>query len=196
MVGSTILFSPFECAATRPTLNAILLRSQLQFHHGCSSWIWGSTYIAIVYESKVQWSKLSDFKARFQTNWFTWSCAYNTAIRLMMTALCPLLQAQNFHHKLLILLEAVNGCKLSSHTHQSHDFFMYDWPAYHQVAALNGVIEPQASGCLHWHIMLYSSVLSPELLEKATAAPIEVQTRVADMLDSITHTKLHLEIHQ
>jgi hypothetical protein len=44
--------------------------------------------------------------------------------------------------------------------------------------------------------MLYSSVLSPELLEKATAAPIELQTQVADMLDNITHTKLHPEIHQ
>jgi hypothetical protein len=32
------------------------------------------------------------------------------------------------------------------------------------------VIEPQQDGCLHWHIMLYSSVLSPELLEQAAAA--------------------------
>jgi hypothetical protein len=35
---------------------------------------------------------------------------------------------------------------------------------------VNGVIEPQQDGRLHWHIMLYSSVLSPELLEKAAAA--------------------------
>ena len=31
--------------------HAILLPNWLKFHHGCSSWIWGSTDIAIVYES-------------------------------------------------------------------------------------------------------------------------------------------------
>ncbi len=51
-----------------------------------------------------------------------------------------------------------------------HDSFQYDQCAYHCIAAFNGVIEPQQDGCLHWHIILYSSVLSPELLEKAAAA--------------------------
>jgi hypothetical protein len=58
------------------------------------------------------------------------------------------------------------------------------------------VIEPQQDGRLHWHIMLYSSVLSPELLEKATAAPMKLQTQVAEMLDSITCTTLPPDIHQ
>jgi hypothetical protein len=44
--------------------------------------------------------------------------------------------------------------------------------------------------------MLYSSVLSPELLQQAAAAPIKLQTQVAIMLDSITHTKLCPEVHQ
>jgi hypothetical protein len=39
-------------------------------------------------------------------------------------------------------------------------------------------------------------VLCPELLERAAAAPIKLQKQVADMLDSITHTKLCLEVHQ
>jgi hypothetical protein len=80
------------------------------------------------------------------------------------------LEAQNFHHKLQILLEAIIGCKTSSETRPSHDSFQYDQRAYHRIAAFNGVIEPQQDGCLHWHIMLYSSVLSPELLEKVAAA--------------------------
>ena len=45
-------------------------------------------------------------------------------------------------------------------------------------------------------MMVYSSVLCPELLERAAAAPIELQTQVADMLDSITHTRLCPEVHQ
>ncbi len=58
------------------------------------------------------------------------------------------------------------------------------------------MIEPQQDGCLHWHIMLYSSVLSPELLEKAATAPTKLQTQVAEMLDSITCTTLPPNIHQ
>ncbi len=38
---------------------------------------------------------------------------------------------------------------------------------------------PQQDGCLYWHIMIYSSVLSPELLEKAVAA----SSVVGKMLD-------------
>jgi hypothetical protein len=38
----------------------------------------------------------------------------------------PFLEAQNFHHKLQILLEAIIGCKTSSETRWSHDYFQYD----------------------------------------------------------------------
>ncbi len=86
-----------------------------------------------------------------------------------MTNQRPFLEAQNFHHKLQNLLEAIIGCKTSLETHRSHDYVQYDWRAYHRIAAFNGVIEPQQDGHLHWHIILYSSVLSPELLENAAA---------------------------
>jgi hypothetical protein len=119
-----------------------------------------------------------------------------TAIRMRMTKLCPLLEPQNFHHKLRILLEAVIGCKSSSDTRRSHDYLQYKHRAYHHIAAFSGVIEPQQDGRLHWHIMLYLSVLSPELLEKAAAAPTKLQTQVAEMLDSITCTTLPPDIHQ
>ncbi len=82
-----------------------------------------------------------------------------TSICMGMTKQQPYLEAQNVHHKLQNLLEAIIGCKSSSETRQSHDYFQYDRHAYHCIAAFNGVIEPQQDGCLHWHIVLYSSVL-------------------------------------
>ncbi len=59
------------------------------------------------------------------------------------------------------------------------------------------MIEPQQDGRLHWHIMLYSSVLSPELLEKAAAASsMALQSQIGKMLDSITCTTVPCDIHQ
>ncbi len=59
------------------------------------------------------------------------------------------------------------------------------------------MIEPQQNGHLHWHIMLYSSVLSPELLEKAAAASsMALQSQIAKMLDSITCTTVPCVINQ
>jgi hypothetical protein len=119
-----------------------------------------------------------------------------TAIHVKMTKLRPLLEAQNFYHKLCILLTAVIGCKSSLDTRQSHDYLQYKRCAYHRIAAFSGVIEPQQDGHLHWHIMLYLSVLSPELLEKAAAALTKLQTQVAEMLDTIACTTLPPDIHQ
>jgi hypothetical protein len=110
-----------------------------------------------------------------------------------MTKQQPFLEAQNFHHKLQILLEAIIGCKKSSETSRSHDYFQYDQCTDHRIAAFNGVIDPQQDGCLHWHIMLYLSVLSPELLEKAAAASsMALQSQIHKMLDSITCTTIHV----
>ncbi len=59
------------------------------------------------------------------------------------------------------------------------------------------MIEPQQDDGLHWHIMLYSSVLSPELLEKAAAASsMALQSQFNKMLDSITCTTVPCDIHQ
>jgi hypothetical protein len=114
-----------------------------------------------------------------------------------MTKQRPFLEAQHFYHKLQILLEAIIGCKTSLETHWSHDYFQYDQHACHRIAAFNGVIKPQQDGCLHWHIMLYSSVLSPELLEKtAAASSMVLQTQIDKMLDSITCTTVPCDIHQ
>ncbi len=107
---------------------------------------------------------------------------------MRMTKQRPFSEAQNFHHTLQILLEAIIGCKTTLDSRRSHDYFQYDWRAYHRIAAFNGVIEPQQDGRLHWHIMLYSSVLSPELLEKAAAASsMALQSQIGNMLDSQYH---------
>ncbi len=59
------------------------------------------------------------------------------------------------------------------------------------------MIEPQQDGRLHRHIMLHSSVLSPELLEKAAAASsMALQAQIGNMLDSITCTTVPCDIHQ
>ncbi len=59
------------------------------------------------------------------------------------------------------------------------------------------MIEPQQDGRLHLHIMLYSSVLSPELLEKAAAAlSMALQSQISNMLDSITFTTVPCDILQ
>jgi hypothetical protein len=120
-----------------------------------------------------------------------------TSIRMHMTKQLPFLEAQNFHHKSQILIEAIIGCKTSSETCRSHDYFQYNQCAYHCIAAFNHVIELQQDGCLHWHIMLYSSVLSPESLEKAAAASsMALQTQIGKMLESITGTTIPCDIHQ
>ncbi len=57
------------------------------------------------------------------------------------------------------------------------------------------MIEPQQDGRLHWHIMLYSSVLSPELLEKAAdASSMALQSQIGNMLDSITCTTVSYHV--
>ncbi len=90
-----------------------------------------------------------------------------------------------------------SNAKTSYETRRSHDYFQYDRCAYHRIAAFNGVIEPQLDGRLHWHIMLYSSVLSPELLEKGAAATSKSsQCQIGSMLDSITCMTVPCNIHQ
>jgi hypothetical protein len=49
-----------------------------------------------------------------------------TSIRMRMTNQQPFLEAQNFNHKLQILLEAIIGYKTSLETRWSHGYFQYD----------------------------------------------------------------------
>jgi hypothetical protein len=198
MVGSEIPYSLIKRAVTQPKLNA------MQFRYGVgSNFITGAPpkfedllTLQLCMNEKFNNPHCHISKQGFKQVNLPDQVCNETAIHMRMTTLCPFLEAQNFHHKLRILLEAVIGCKSPSDTRQSHDYLQYKRCAYHHIAAFSGVIEPQQDGHLHWHIMLYLSVLSPELLEQAAAAPTKLQTQVAEMLDSITCTTLPPNIHQ
>jgi hypothetical protein len=198
MMGSRIPYSPFKRAETRPKLNA------MQFRYGVgSNFITGAPLefkdlltLQLCMNPKFNNLNCHISKQGFKQVNLPDQVCNETAIHMRMTKLCPLLEAQHFHHKLRILLNAIIGCKSSSDTRQSHDYLQYEHCAYHQIAAFSGVIEPKQDGHLHWHIMLYLIVLSPELLEKAAAAPTKLQTQVAEILGSITCTTLPPDIHQ
>ena len=109
MVGSTIPYSPFEHAVTHPKLNA------LQHCYGV-----GSSFVTGVppeFEDLLTlWlcmkPKFNNPKCVISKQGFTQSdlpdqIRNETSIRMRMTKHRPFLEAQNFHHKLQILLEAI-----------------------------------------------------------------------------------------
>ncbi len=128
MVGSTIPYSPFEHTVTCPKLNA------MQYHYGV-----GSNFIAgappefedLLMLRLCMKPKYNDPNCVISKQGFTRSdlpgpIRNKTSIRMRMTKQQPFMEAQNFHHKLQILLEAIIGCKTLSETCQSHDYFQYD----------------------------------------------------------------------
>jgi hypothetical protein len=200
MVGSTIPYSPFERAVTRPKLSA------MQYCCGVgSNFIIGAPpkfedllTLRLCLKPKFNDPKCVILKQGFTQSDLPDQICNETSIRMHMTKQQPFLEAQKFHHELQILLEAIIGCETSLETRQSHDYFQYDQCAYHRISAFNGVIELQQVGHLHWHTMLYSSVLSPDLLEKiASASSMSLQTQIGKMLNIITCTTvIPHEIHQ
>jgi hypothetical protein len=112
MVGSTIPYSPFERAVTRPKFNA------MHYRYGV-----GSNFIT---GAPPEFEDLLTLRLCMKPKYNDPNCAIEPSIRMHMTKQQPFLEAQNFHHKLQILLEAIIGCKTSSETCQSHDYFQYD----------------------------------------------------------------------
>ncbi len=143
MVGSMIPYSPFERAVTRQKLNA------MQYLYGVgSNFITGAPpeFEDLLMLRLRMKPKYNDPNCVISKRGFTQSdlpdpLCNKTSIRMHMKKQQPFLEAQNFHHKLQILLEAIIGCKTSSETCRSHDYFQYDRRAYHCIAAFNGVIE-------------------------------------------------------
>ncbi len=118
MMGSGIPYSPFERAVTRPKLNA------MQFHYGVgSNFITGAPpefedllTLQLCMNPKFNNSNCRISKQGFKQVNLPDQMRNETAIRMRMTKLHSLLEAQNFHHKLRILLEAIIGCKSSLDT--------------------------------------------------------------------------------
>ncbi len=128
MVGSTIPYSPFEPAVTLSKLNS------MQYCYGVgSNFITGASpeHEDLLTLRLCMKPKFNDPKCVISKQGFTRSdlpdqIHNETSIRMHMTKQRPFLEAQNFHHKLQILLEAIIGCKISSETRRSHDYFQYD----------------------------------------------------------------------
>jgi hypothetical protein len=128
MVGSTIPYSPFERAVIHPKLNA------MQYCYGVGSYF--ITCAPPEFEDLLMLRlcmkpKYNDPKCVISKQGFTQSDlpdqkCNEASIRMHMTKQQPFLEAQNFHHKMQILLEAIIECKISSETCQSHDYFQYD----------------------------------------------------------------------
>ncbi len=124
----TILYSLFERAVTRPKLNA------MQYCYNV-----GSNFITCVppeFEDLLMLRlctkpRYNDpncviSKQGFKRSDLPDPIRNKTSICMHMTKQRPFLEAQNFHHKLQTLLKAIIGCKTTSETHQSHDYFQYD----------------------------------------------------------------------
>ncbi len=124
-VGSTIPFSPFERAVTRPKLNA------MQYCYGVgSNFIMGAPpefedllMLRLCMKPKYNDPNCAISKQGFTRSDLPDSILNQTSIRMRITKQQPFLKAQNFYHKLQILLEAIIGSKTSSETRRSHDYF-------------------------------------------------------------------------
>ena len=122
MVGSRIQYIPFERAVTHPKLNA------MQYCYGVgSNFITGATpeFEDLLTLRLCMKPKYNDPNCVILKQGFTQSDLPNpihnkTSIRMHTTKQRPFLEAQIFHHKLQVLLEAIIGCKTSSESRQSH----------------------------------------------------------------------------
>ncbi len=127
MVGSTIPYSPFERAVTRPKLNA------KRYCYGVgSNFIMGEPpefedllTLRLCMKPKYNDPNCAISKQDFTQSDLPDSIHNETSIRMRMTKQGPFLEAQIFHHKLQILLEAIIGCKTSYKTRHSHNYFQY-----------------------------------------------------------------------
>ncbi len=128
MVGSTIPYCPFERAVTRPKLNTMRYRYGVgsNFITGAPPEFEDLLMLRLCMKPKYDDPNCVISKQGFTQSDLPDSKCNKTSIRMRMTKQRPFLEAQNFHHKLQILLEAIIGCKTSYKTQRSHDYFQYD----------------------------------------------------------------------
>ncbi len=123
-----IPYTPFKHAVTRPKLNAMRYRYGVgsNFITGAAPEFEDLLTLRLCMKPKYNDPKCVILKQGFTQSDLPDQICNETLIRLRMTKQWPFLEAQNFHHKLKILFEAIIGCKASSETCQSHDYFQYD----------------------------------------------------------------------
>ncbi len=118
MVGSTILYSPFERAVTHPKLNAMQFRYGVgsNFITGAPPEFEGLLMLRLCMKPKYNHPKCVISKQGFTRSDLSDQIRNETSIRMRMTKQQLFLEAQHFHHKLQILFEAIIGCKTSLET--------------------------------------------------------------------------------
>ncbi len=120
---SAIPYSPFERAATRPKLNAMRYRYGVgsNFLTGVPGEFEDLMTLRLCLNSKFNCPFCYISEEGFTRDDLPYQIRNDTAIRIRLSKLRPLLEAEYFHHKLNILLKAVIGCKTSSETRRNHD---------------------------------------------------------------------------
>jgi len=94
-----------------------------------------------------------------------------------------------------ILLEALIGCSSTTRSRRSVDYACRPRLAFGPVASIIGVIEPQASGRLHWHLNIFSSIINPTILSLLAASSSESKNKIASFIDSVVTTYNDQEIY-
>ena len=196
MVGSSVPYSPFERSATRPKLAAT------GYRYGAPAYF--------VTGTPAEFEDLAVLRPCIIPKWNDPNCPLSkrgfqrsdlpiefadVGARQRISLKHPMATALAFHHKLDLFLNYIVRCPSTLSTKCSRDFCMREKGAYGEIAAINGVIETQANGRLHWHMSLYASVLTPHLLTRLASAPSYVKDWVSQMLDSIICTRVPKESH-
>ena len=198
ILGSPVPFSPFERAASRPKMVA------LHYRYGPLAYF--------VTAAPAEFEDLNVLRACCVTDWNHPECVLtragctrqdlpefvtaNSGVRLRLTKGRPFLQALFFRLKIKIFLNSIVGCPQSKESRRSRDYLEQSRGAFGRVSAVNGVIEPQKEGRLHFHLELYSSVLTPRLLSHLAIANNELGTHIASYLNSIVCTNVTDDIRE
>jgi hypothetical protein len=145
MVGSGIPYSPFKRAATRPKLKAMQFsyRVRSNFITVAPPKFEDFLTLRLCMNPKFNGPNCHISKQGFKQANLPDQVHNETVIRMRMTKLCPLLEAQNL---------AIIGCKSSLDTRQSHDYLQYKRCAYHRIAAFSG-------GLNHNKMAVYTGIL-------------------------------------
>ena len=195
MIGSSVPYSPFERSATRPKLAAT------GYRYGAPAYFVTGTAefedLAVLRPCII--SKWNDPECPISKRGFQRSNLpvefSDVGARQRISLTHPMATALAFHHKLDLFLNYIVCCPSTLSTKCSRDFSMREKGAYGEIVAINGVIETQANGRLHWHMSLYASVLTPHLLTRLVCAPPYIRDWVSQMLDSIICTRVPKDSH-
>ena len=192
MVGSTVPFSPFERASSRPKLAAMRYRYGISSHFLTGAPPEFEDLMTLRLSLITKWNDLECTlsNGNFKRSDLPKEIITDTGKRMEMTLARPSLAAESYQRKNEILLTDIIRCPSQKDSRVSRNYTERERGAFHVTAGCNGVTEPQQNGRLHWHMTTYASVLNPSLLTRLAGAPEALRERVGNLLDSISCTHL------